>query len=260
MKKLLLLILPFLYLSCDKIPSGTVDYSSGENISVGIGAPEVVVFNQLDSSVTINLKKSGTTLISEVWVEIYNPNEDLVNKNNLFLLDNGILANGDSTLNDNVYSVKFLLSRYNINGKYRIEYFIKYSDGKVWKAAYHNFTYYNGQQNYPPIISNLVMPDTIGTGLANVFLMSLKCFDPNGQEDIKDVFLKFVRLENGTTSSLVSMYDDGTHGDKIPGDGIYSFDNYFLAETSGKTRQFIFQAKDQSDSLSNIITHYIYVK
>jgi len=260
MKKLLLLILPFLYLSCDKIPSGTVDYSADENISIGIGAPEVVVFNQLDSSVTINLKKSGTTQISEVWVEIYNPNEDLVNKNILFLVDNGLLTNGDSTLNDNVYSAKFSLSRYNINGKYRIEYFIKNTDGKVWKAAYHSFTYYNNQQNYPPVISHLQMPDTVGTGEDNAFLMSLKCFDPNGQEDIKEVFLKFVRLEDGSVSNTFPLYDDGTNGDVTASDGVYSFRNIFSTSARGKTRKFIFQAKDQSDSLSNIITHYIYVK
>ncbi len=260
MKKILLILLPLLYLSCDKIPSGTVDYLSDENITVAITAPEVVVFNETDSTVTINIKKSGTKEISEVWVEIYNPNENRVNKNNLFLLDNGLLANGDTTINDNVYSAKFTLSRYNINGKYRIEYYVQYSDGRVLKAAYHNFTYYNNQQNEPPIISNLQMPDTVGTGEDNAFLMSLKCFDPNGQEDIKDVFLKFVRLEDGSVSNPFPLYDDGTNGDATAGDGIYSFRNIFSASAKGKTRKFIFQAKDQSDSLSNIITHYIYVK
>lgn len=260
MKKILLLILPLLYLSCDKIPSGTVDYSTDDNQSIEINAPQVVVFNQTDSSVTTNVKLTGASNVTEIWADIYSPNDDLINSSKIYLLDDGNVGNGDTTSGDNVYSNKFVLSRYNINGKYKIEYYLKYSDGKVWKAAYHNFTYYNGQQNYPPIISDLVMPDTVGVGKENAFLISLKCFDPNGQEDIKDVFLKFIRLEDGSISGLFPLYDDGTHGDKMPDDGIYSFQNIYEASARGKTRQFIFQARDRSDSLSNIINHYIYVK
>ena len=110
-------------------------------------------------------------------------------------------------------------------------------------------------KEFPPILSNLAMPDTFLTGIDQSYIFSVKCTDENGLEDIDTVNFKILK----TTGQLVVsgiMFDDGnynTHGDNVPGDGKYSVrlkldlntDNYRFAV------QAVDHTKLRSDELSD---------
>jgi hypothetical protein len=261
MNKILLSIIPvLLIIGCDKIPSGVVDSNLNEFQVINIIAPDVFIYNQIDSSFTTSVKLNTNKNISSIWLNFFSSDGIKLNSNEILLEDNGNLENGDSTKGDNVFSAKLSLSQYNPVGQYLIEYYITDISNSTIKVGIHNFNYYNGQQNYPPVISDLIMPDTVS--INETFIFTIKVFDPNGLSDVKSVFFKFIR-QDGSSSDNFDMHDDGNNevfGDQKAGDGIYSFKNSFLASVRGQSRLFIFQAQDRSDSLSNIITHNIFVK
>lgn len=259
MKKLIFLCIVLIY-GCDKIPSGVVDVTDTNYQIVNLNAPSSFTYAAGDSSIITSLKFNSPANLKEVWAELYGPDNIKINNSPIDLLDDGIAAHGDSTKNDRVFSGKVGLSRTYPNGRYRLEYYVTDISGQTKKVAEHNFNYDNKQQNYPPVLSDLVMPDTIAAGVS--FIFAVKATDVNGLKDIKEVTFKFYRSDN-SVSEVFNMWDDGNlavHGDAVAGDGIYSFRNSFLQEIAGQTRIFVFQAIDRSDSISNTITHNIYVK
>ncbi|MGE5430674.1 MAG: hypothetical protein ACM3QX_06355 [Syntrophomonadaceae bacterium] len=261
MKNYIILFCLALFFGCEKIPSGVTELHESSYQVTGLDAPSDFVFDKGDSSFTVSLKLNSSSDIEQVWIDVYTPDGVKLNDNPFYLADNGNKALGDTLKGDNVFSGRFKFSQRYLNGRYRIDYYVLSKDGLTKKVAEHSFVYDNKQTDYPPVLSELVMPDTVNAG--ELFTFTLKVSDKNGLNDIKKVFFKFIRLEDGTSSANADMWDDGNldlHGDAAKGDGIYSFKNYFTADTKGRTREFVFQAIDRSDSLSNIITHNIYVK
>jgi hypothetical protein len=265
MKKSIFLIFLLFYVSgCDKIPSGVVDTDSISFQAVKIIAPQVVVYNQNDSSFITSVKLKSSTGLSEIWLDFYSSDGKKINKDKIDLQDDGNLANGDTINNDNIFSVRLFLSKYNLVGQYRIEYYLSDVDGSITYLGNNNFSYYNGQANYPPIISNLVAPDSIIlNGVDQLLNISLNAVDYNGLNDIKEVYFNSFIPPNGrpSLSNPILMYDDGTHGDVTTGDGKYTVTVVLPATgvTKGEYR-WEFQAKDRSDSLSNKIIHYLIIK
>ncbi|MGE5354385.1 MAG: hypothetical protein ACM3P0_20040 [Acidobacteriota bacterium] len=256
---IILFCLAFIF-GCEKIPSGVSDVHESSYEVIGMDAPADFVYDRSDSSFTVSLRLNSSSDIGKVWIDVYSPDGAKMNENPFQLSDNGNKALGDTAKGDNVFSNKYPFSRSYVNGTYKLEYFVQSIDGVTNKVAEHTFKYDNKQIDYPPVLSNLVIPDTVNAG--ELFNFSVRVEDKNGLNDIKKVYFKFIRLEDNTFSINSDMFDDGDplHGDALQGDGIYSFRNYFTTATKGKTRQFVFQAVDRSDSLSNIITHNIYVK
>lgn len=253
----LLIILLYAIWGCEKIPTGVVDNRNEDFHIREINAPANVDYKN-DSSFVTSLRIENPACLKDVWMDIsYSGAANIFN--HISLLDNGNLQNGDSLKGDYLFSAKVYLSNYNLNGLYRVNYFVN-ADGEIYPAGIHTFNYINGKLNCSPVISNLQMPDTISAG--EVFIFTIKAFSAAGQADIKRVSFKFVR-EDETTSDLFDMHDDGnmtSYGDETAGDGIYSFKNFFGQAVQGQSRKFIFQAVSYNDSLSNIIIHNIYVK
>ena len=87
--------------------------------------------------------------------------------------------------------------------------------------------------------------------------------DPNGANDILEVYFKVYKPDGTTNDIKVFLFDDGNtqeNGDLIAGDGIYS--RLILVDQSNDkgTYRFEFQAKDRSGELSNIINHFVLVQ
>lgn len=246
-----------LLLGCEKIPTGVLDIRKDGFHITELKAPAAVIYNN-DSSFTTSIRIDNPADIRDVWMDIsYSGGISLFN--HVSLLDNGNHLNADSLKGDNVFSAKVYIGKTNLNGRYSVNYFVNVA-GETTPAAIHTFSFYNGQINYPPVISDLVMPDTVKVGESFVF--TIKVFSPAGLGDIKKVLFKFIRPD-GSVSDVFDMHDDGdidTFGDQKAGDGLYSFKNSFSQAAQGQSRKFIFQAVSQNDSLSNIITHNIYVK
>ncbi len=101
-------------------------------------------------------------------------------------------------------------------------------------------------EQFPPVLSNLLIPDTVLTGIDQSYIFSVKCEDRNGLEDIDSVLFRIV-MSAGRQVIAGRMFDDGNyavHGDNVPHDGKYSVRLKFNVEPG--QYDFIVQAVDRA--------------
>ena len=264
MKKLLILLLAFLLFSCDSIPDNIVESVEPEvayNVE-SIEAPNEFVFNRSDS--LINFKITLTKLNGDfkVYFNIINPNGDKLFPGYLELNKYTELTSSNSI----EFSGEYPLSSNDLIGAYTIVFYADGNSGQKLIIANHYFDY--KVINYPPVIKNLVMTDSIDRGSSFVFYLNAE--DKNGIEDIKYVYFYLFRPDGSQVTANSNngdkrfpMFDDGNSaqsGDMKAGDGIYSLKNSFADTAPTGTWRFEFEAVDQSDSLSNKISHNLEVK
>ncbi len=241
----------------DPVPN-TLDYKVWKVV-----LPDTLLFSEQDSVVTVAVKVSSGQKIDGVFATVLNPIGEHFTR--IELKDNGELANGDTTAADSVYSGKVVFSRKDISGDYDFSFSIveKKEERTFAKAT---LFYFNNQENVPPVLSNLTMPDTVQIG--EVFYFSVVATDLNGLADIKEVYYEIYnpsgqKLQNNQGISKFPLSDNGDTnitGDEKAGDGIYT---QRLAIPKGQPTgkwKFEFTAIDRSDSLSNTITHFLEVK
>ena len=255
---------------CDKIPGGLVDYKTVDYSVTNITAPASVLFNATDSSNIISLQIKNLNTVSMVWCKINSSDGTITIKEQLLLYDDGNLpSHGDSKMNDGIFSNKFLMTRSNPSGSYQIQFFVvdnvNQTPDNVSNVGYALFQYDNGQNNLPPVISNLVIPSSVNRGTA--FTFSIKADDPNGAADISAVDYQIYKpdgslLTNSSGLSVFPMYDDGNtaqDGDISAGDQIYTYILNIPQTYPGGKWNFVIFAKDRSGATSNIITATITV-
>lgn len=268
MKKLFLTILHLLsifYFGCEKDFDTIIDQSPALYQVIGVRTIDSVRYIPNDSLVLISVTFNQSQDLRSVFTDIFVSDGSKLNKNSFGLFDNGKAENGDFVTGDNTYSNKFPLSQFYPNGIYTIKYFAEDKNNFVKQVAIQNFKYDNGQANIAPIISNLTASDSakIDTIKTLIFL-SVKAEDQNGQSDIELVFFNSFIPPNGNPSSNnpFVMYDDGTNGDQVEADGIYSLIIELppppVVVVKG-TYRWEFQARDRGKKLSNKIIHNIVI-
>lgn len=117
-------------------------------------------------------------------------------------------------------------------------------------------------KNYPPVLSNLVAPDTVllpVSGTVNIPL-HVTVSDSNGLGDIRDVF--FRSLDSSNPNTKIFLFDDGStaNGDLVARDGTYSRIIVLDSANDRKTYRFAFQAIDASGDTSATVLHLMTVK
>lgn len=267
MKRTILPIVAFFvflpYFGCEKSYDSLVDQSVLEYQVSDIGFIGSKGYTSQDSLILITVSFNNSEHLAKVFTDIYASDGTKLNGASFELLDNGILANGDSAAGDKVYSNKFPLSQFYPNGNYLIKYFVEDNNNLTRQVGQQSFKYFNGQGNSIPIISDLVAPDSakIGTTQTLIFL-SVKVEDLNSLNDIDLVFFNSYLPPDGRPSSSnpFKMYDDGSNGDQMASDGIFSLIISLppVGVTKGVYR-WEFQARDRSDELSNKIIHNIVI-
>ncbi|MCX6170966.1 MAG: hypothetical protein NTX65_16655 [Ignavibacteriales bacterium] len=259
-------LIGFLLLSCTKIPDGVVDVSTVEYNIVSITAPAGFTYSQTDSAIVTSIQVANYETVSNVWCKVSSIDGTLTVIDQATMYDNGNLAfNGDQIKGDGIYAAKFVMGKLNPNGNYQIEYFIedniRQAPENLVKAGVHIFTFNNGQNNLPPVISNENFPFTVN--IDQQFTFSVKAVDPNGQSDIDSVYYKLYR-PNGTlviNSQGISkflLFDDGNtsvHGDITAQDRIYSAVLTFPSGQPIGTWRFELQARDRGGKFSDPISH-----
>ena len=119
------------------------------------------------------------------------------------------------------------------------------------------------RENAPPLLSNLIAPDTVllpPTG-SSLVRMSVDATDPDGPEDIQEVY--FLSLDSSDPSRKFFLLDDGdanVSGDAVAGDGTYSIIVQLPATTSRKTYRIAFQAADTFGDTSATLLHNLTVQ
>lgn len=177
------------------------------------------------------------------------------------LLDDGKAP--DQAKGDGLFTAKasFQIRRVQV-GTYVVEVNAESSVGYQSNAIIVPLVVFRG--NHPPVISNLIAPDTIRLGnQSQVLLLTVKASDPDGASDVaKVIFNSYKPDSSASSSNPFVMYDDGllAHGDEKAGDGIFSLLISLPASTQVGTYRFEFQAFDRSNDSSNVIIHRLTVK
>ncbi|MBI2619740.1 MAG: hypothetical protein HYW57_06630 [Ignavibacteriales bacterium] len=166
------------------------------------------------------------------------------------LHDNGMIP--DTAVGDSVYSasIQIQLPRAEI-GILSVEIYAESESG--YRSNIHVLPLTIVRLNQPPVLSNLIAPDTVRTSLQNSFLITVMASDADGLADIRSV----VRT---TPSGLVlQLNDNGTNGDAVAGDGVFSEVVSLSPPPPPGSYTFTFQAFDRSNEGSNTIAHTIVV-
>lgn len=258
MGKLYLLLIPLVIWGCEQTFDNVIDTTT-ENYQL------TSVIGIKDS---VDLKIPGDSLLSPRL--IFTP-QSQINKVyfDIYASDNNKLNSAPIKMDEKsskIYEETFILKREYPIGNYYIKFSVTGFDGINRQIASSSFYFNNGQDNVAPVISNLVIPDTISKGV--YFNFSVMVTDSNGLNDIRKengVFFNLFRPDSSIVqASPFYMHDDGDpgFGDEVAGDGIFSFRNSFLQDTTTQVGnwRFVFQARDRSGLMSNIIEHYLYVQ
>lgn len=266
MKKYLILFLPLFFLGCEKEFDNVVEPGLPDYRIIGTNSFPIFFYNQPDSTLKLFLQLDQSSVVSAVYCDIFSSENKKLNTSSILLYDNGNLSNLDTIAGDNIYSNKFDLSINHPDGRYNIRYYVTDLFGKTNLAATQSFTYDNGKNKIPPVLSNLQMPDTVNTN--QTFSFSVFVADSNGLNDISAVYYELYRPDGAlvTNSQGVSkfpLFDDGqtaSNGDLTAGDGRFTVLLTFPVGVTLGSWRFEFTAIDRSNKLSNKIIHFLVVK
>ncbi len=266
----ILLLAALLFASCEKSPTEIIDQPLVKFIVRGISAPETFTLSEQDSSFVASLKVENTKTVSEIWFDISSADGLTSIASNVKMKDNGNSLDGDETENDGIFSGKTFIGRQLKSGEYQITFFIEdminSPPANIHKVGVKYFTIVGGKANSTPVLSNLVMPDTVSIG--QKFTFSVKVEDEDGLQDIREVYYELFnpngeKVVNSKGISQFPLFDDGdtsSNGDETAGDGVYTV---FLTIPSGQPTglwEFKFTAVDKSNAKSNQLSKKVFVK
>jgi hypothetical protein len=256
MKKSIFLLIPLLIWGCEKTYDNLIDTST-ENyqLSSVVGIKDTIdLKNPGDSLLALRLIFTPQSQVAKVYFEIYASDNSRLNSSPVEMQE----------VTENIFENQFILKRENPIGNYIVRFSASGNQGITKQIAVASFYFNNGQDNVPPVISNLVIPDSIAREI--FFNFSVVVTDSNGLNDINEangVFFNLYRPDGTLVEqSPFFMRDNGDPalGDEIAGDGIFSFRNSFAQTAQTGYWKFVFQAEDRSKTLSNIIEHLLLVK
>ena len=254
-----------LFLSCEKKDSAVIDsIGASPVLSNATLAPDSVNTDSLSVG-PIKLPEDVLTINSNVIVKVVSVNGpgdiksvefDLKSIKGTSIVATGFLVDDgnppDAAKGDNLYSAKisFQIVRSDV-GSLPVELFAESHLG--YRSSSVILPLSITRSNKPPELSNLQAPDTVHTSTQTSFVVTVRASDPDGLADIRSV-------TRTTPSGLVLQLNDvGTNGDQFAGDGIFSETVSLAPAPPLGNYDFKFQAFDQLNFGSNIITKRIIV-
>ena len=254
MRKYSLIFIPLLLWGCEKTYDSVIDVTQNEYQVTSVAGIKDTVDLKVpgDSLMNVRLIFSSGSRFNVAYFDVYAFDNSKLNPSAVELFP----------ITDIIYQNEFILKKENPIGNYRVNFFVTGFDGKTNQVAVKSFYFNNGQDNVPPIISNLTAPDTATIGTDTTFIhITLAVVDSNGLSDVVFVwFDSFLPNGNPSSQNPISMFDDGTNGDVTAGDGIYS--RIVILPPVGVTLgtyRWEFRARDRSGFLSNQIIHFLEV-
>lgn len=261
------LSLLFLY-SCEKKSDSIIDPTLiAPSISTPSKSKDTVYTNSgtpvINFVTAVRVSQGGDDAITAVTCTILDPSGNVVNTVNLN--DNG--GSGDTTAGNGVYSgtVNYTTTSCLTIGNYSIQYLATASSGLTSNLIVTSIPVFY-DNNVAPVVSFVNAPDTINLPATEIaFPITIKGSDPNGQCDVKTVFLKTIRPDGvpGNGGNPIFMFDDGdllAHGDSVAGDGRYSLIVKILSTNLTGTYQFNYQATDNTGLTSAVLNKPLFVK
>lgn len=256
MQKCSLLLIPLLLWGCEQTFDNVIDsFQNNYQVSSVAGVKELYdLKNPADSLFQPRLIFAAGSEVNQVFFNILDPDNSLLNSSPVQMQE----------ISENIYRNQFILKREYPNGKYTVNFSVKGFDDESDLVATSSFQFNNGQDNLSPMIANTVVdPDTAVVTQPTLIFTSVQASDPNGLNDIDEVYFIVFRPDSTTSGSKTFLFDDGNttvNGDLVAGDGTFSR-LIQVDETNAKgLYRFEFQAEDRSDSLSNIINHFVLIQ
>ncbi|MFZ1289438.1 MAG: hypothetical protein WAR79_05080 [Melioribacteraceae bacterium] len=262
MIKIFFLVSIIFFAQCEEIPNDVIETESVNYLVENISSPDEFAFSQTNTIFKPFLVINNSQSVKSVWFVI--KNEDGSEE-----ISDIILMNTNISTIKKTYSGEFTFDENLLSGNYEIDFFVEDNvnpnGNNIKKVGIKKFKYYSEAANLPPIISELNIPSEIDKNSAFVF--TIKVSDPNGLNDIKDVYFELLRPDSSVvyadannTKTEFPMFDNGDvsgSGDEVRGDGIFSLKNSF-DDKPGKPVQlgnwhFKFNAVDKSGLISNTI-------
>ncbi len=164
------------------------------------------------------------------------------------------------------YSASFGIDTTFTSGVYSIDFAVTLISGLSEKLAVKYIYIKRIYENSPPVLSNLVIPDTVAFN--EKFTFHVDVYDINGASDVREVYYKLYKpdgalIVNSQGISEFPLSDSGDtseSGDVTAGDGIYTMQLLIPTGQPAGVWRMDFQAIDYHDSLSNIISHNLTVQ
>jgi hypothetical protein len=268
MKKYLIFLIPLFIWGCSKKYSDVIDPETQNYQVTNVSSFSNVSYKTGDSTVTFNITLNNSSGINSLFFNVIDPDNNTLNTEPVTLFDDGKTVHGDLTQGDNTFSNTYPFSRSFVNGKYSVKYYVVDKNGTTL-AAVQNFNFNNNQTDSPPVVSNLIAPDTLTQQDTSsvLIVVSIAASDSNGKSDIQMVYYNSF-LPDGTPSKQnpILMFDDGdsNHGDAAAGDGIYSIIVQLPPKNVSAVPKGIFrwefQARDRAGIIGNVITHNVVIQ
>jgi len=256
MRKIVLLLLPIIIIGCEQTFDNIIDaVQNNYQVTSVFHKESYDLKNPGDSVLTPRIRFTQESQLQQVFFDVIASDNSVLNPTPIEMFD----------ISHNLFSAEYILKSENPNGNYTLNFTAKGTSGENKLVATSNFEFNNGQDNVAPMVSNLVMPDSIQVG--ETILFHVEVSDSNGLNDIEFVFYETydpngVRVVNSQGVFQFPMFDDGNtseNGDVTARDGIYTVILTFPASAQKGTWRFEFQARDRSKLLSNKIIHNIIV-
>lgn len=210
-----------------------------------------------------------TTIVGQVQANSQHPvtvNYSISSPDSLNIVSTGALLDDgqapDQAKGDGLFTGKasFQIRRVQV-GLFAVEVCAESDDGYSSNAIILPLAVFRG--NHPPVLSDLVAPDTVKLGgQSPALLLRVRASDPDGLSDVARVVFNSYKPDGSASGgNPFIMYDDGlpAHGDEKAGDGIFSYLNTDLKGAQLGTFRFEFQAFDRLNEPSNVIIFRITV-
>jgi len=262
----LFLIVALVISACDGISDKIVDLPNDNYTVLKVECPDELLLTSAKGNLIYSIKIDNPSAVKNIYSRIVSAASEESVFSGILLKDNGDLQNyGDTKKDDGIFTAKVEFDTSIVSGRYFVEFFVQTINLSEMKVAVSGFNFDNGKNNLPPVISNLIMPDSIARNVSFVF--SVKVSDPNGLKQVKSVYFQLFRpdgsqvVDNNNNPNLL-MQDNGNEdifGDLFAGDGVFSFKNSFSATAQTGKWTFKFRAIDYANALSNEIIHELLV-
>lgn len=253
-RTLIILSILFIFLGCGDIPNESLEPVSVDYKVDNISAPNKVIFSEGEMITTIVVIDRAET-VKNVWFNLRNLNgsEEFSNQNFMTTSDEGSRR---TYYGEYEFNQAFLPGNYEFS--YYVEDAVNVSGENIRKIGTKQFKFLLDEDNVPPILNAVSVYETTPQG--SRITISVRVIDSNGPDDINNVFFKLFDPQNeplyydeGNNIAEFPLLDDGTNGDAVKNNGIYS--SYFTFPEDAELGTWLFQigARDMSGASSETI-------
>ncbi len=198
----------------------------------------------------------GLADINSVFILIENP-QGTIDSDTSLMLDNGI--GDDEVAGDGIYS--YTMSDhgdYSIEGNYVFHFYATDLNDSLSNELTDTIAI---DSRSHPFIYDLVAPDSLRKGSTVAAFLSVRLWDPQGNDNVDSVYFYVYRPDGTTSGNNFYMFDDGevfVSGDSTANDSIYSR-GILPPDTSNQSGMytFYFTAIDAQGNQANILTRQI---